>query len=121
MSDVVYKAALERREGMQFYCPNGHPQHYVSGESECTTLRRERDRLKQEQARLQDAIRHERERAEHERNRANGYKGAATRMKNRARAGVCPCCNRHFVNLERHMTAKHSEEELTALLGDAAQ
>jgi hypothetical protein len=28
-------------------------------------------------------------------------------MKKRAVAGVCPCCNRHFRELERHMASKH--------------
>lgn len=32
-----------------------------------------------------------------------------TRIKNRVKNGVCPCCNRTFENLARHMQAKHSD------------
>lgn len=48
-----------------------------------------------------------REEAKRERNRANGYKGHATRITKRAKAGVCPCCNRSFENLRRHMASQH--------------
>lgn len=36
-------------------------------------------------------------------------KGLLTRMKNRVGNGVCPCCNRHFKNLQGHMKTKHPE------------
>lgn len=36
-------------------------------------------------------------------------KGRLTKTKKRIANGVCPCCNRHFVNLERHMTGKHPD------------
>lgn len=42
---------------------------------------------------------------------AAAYKGAATRLKNRAKAGVCPCCNRTFQNLARHMASQHPDHE----------
>ena len=97
-----------------FYCPRGHSQHYSNTENDITKMRRERDRLKQETARLEDLARQSREAAarareaaEAERHRARGYKGAATRLKNRIRAGVCPCCNRTFQDLARHIASKH--------------
>ncbi len=36
-------------------------------------------------------------------------KGVVTKMKKRAANGVCPCCNRHFVNLQRHMDGQHPD------------
>lgn len=36
-------------------------------------------------------------------------KGVVTRTKNRVGKGVCPCCNRHFANVERHMASQHPE------------
>lgn len=41
---------------------------------------------------------------------------AAARLKaekklRRVGKGVCPCCNRHFTNLERHMATKHPEKK----------
>jgi len=97
-----------RRNDMSFYCPRGHAQHYT-GESEEVKLRRERDQLKQREAYLEDMRREAEQRAEHERNRANGYKGHATRITKRAKAGVCPCCNRSFENLRRHMADQHPQ------------
>jgi F0F1-type ATP synthase assembly protein I len=96
-----------RRNHQSFHCPWGHSQAFIEGESEETKLRRERDRLKQQAARLHDRIREESERADKERHRANGYKGHATRISKRVKAGVCICCNRTFQNLADHMATKH--------------
>jgi hypothetical protein len=103
-----------------FYCPRGHQQYY-SGASEADKLRqqldeerRQRQRAEQKIAQKDDEIRDwkatandQRDKAEHERRRANGYKGHATRITKRAKAGVCPCCNRSFQQLARHMATKH--------------
>lgn len=98
-----------RRSSANFHCPFGHKQHFPQGPSEEDKLRRERDRLKQQMAYKDDQIREARERADKERNRANGYKGHATRITKRAKAGVCPCCNRTFKQLAAHMASKHPQ------------
>lgn len=49
-----------------------------------------------------------RERRDMERSR-NAYKGQVTKVKNRVSKGVCPCCNRYFKNLHRHMENKHPD------------
>lgn len=36
------------------------------------------------------------------------------RIKTRVHRGVCPCCNRSFVNLQRHMVTKHPDRVLPA-------
>jgi len=36
-------------------------------------------------------------------------KGVITKIKKRVHNGVCPCCNRSFVNLNRHMKTKHPD------------
>lgn len=36
-------------------------------------------------------------------------KGVTTKLKNRAKAGVCPCCNRTFKQLAAHMKNKHPD------------
>lgn len=41
--------------------------------------------------------------------RLKAQKGVTTRIKNRVRRGVCPCCNRYFENLQRHMESKHAD------------
>lgn len=113
ISSELYIAATERRgpNGIQFYCPHGHTLHYVEGETDAEKLRRERDRLAQEVAYQDDMRRKERERGDAFKRSARAYKGAATRLKNRAKAGVCPCCNRTFQNLARHMKSQHPDRQ----------
>jgi uncharacterized protein (DUF3084 family) len=82
------------------YCPHGHALSWK--ETETDKLRRERDRLKQREAMLEDEARMARERAD---------KAEATtkRLKKRAAAGTCPCCQRTFSNMSRHMQTKHPQ------------
>lgn len=46
---------------------------------------------------------------EHAENRLRATKGVVTRIKNRVGKGVCPCCNRTFENLQKHMATKHPD------------
>lgn len=106
--------AMLRRSGKGFTCPWGHSNVFKAGPSEADELRRERDRLKQKVAQVEDEKRiawntaNQREdmRAAAER-RASAARGQVTRLKNRAAAGLCPCCNRSFANLQRHMASQH--------------
>jgi hypothetical protein len=99
----VYEA--RRQDHRNFWCPNGCVRRYV-GETEEEKLRR---RLKFEQNRRESA---ERE-AEFAERRRRAAKGQVTRMKHRIAHGVCPCCRRTFVNLQRHMATKHPDFEAT--------
>lgn len=108
-----------RRSLQTFHCPHGHPMVFSQGPSEEDMLRQERDRLKQDAARKDDEIRlwqntanRQREEREAAERSARAYKGQATRLKNRAKAGVCPCCNRTFQNLKRHMDNQHPNFDL---------
>ena len=101
--------ALLRRSSKGFCCPWGHSLSFPQGESKEDKLRREVNQLRQNKAYLEDQRREAEARAEHERRRANGYKGHATKITKRAKAGVCPCCNRSFENLRRHMATKHPQ------------
>ncbi|THK37666.1 hypothetical protein EHS39_13610 [Ensifer sp. MPMI2T] len=99
---ALYDAGMIRRDGLSIYCPNGHPWHYTKGETEIVRLRRERDRLQQKLAEVADerdaAIRC-----------AEANAGKVRRLETRSRNGLCPCCNRSFVNLRRHVATKHPE------------
>lgn len=109
MDDATHASAMRGKEEFTFHCPFGHAQHYISGEHPQDILRRERDLLKQRLACRDDEIRDQRNIREHAERSASAYKGQVTRLKRRAAAGVCPCCNRHFVNLQRHMEGQHPE------------
>lgn len=97
----------KRNDYSTMYCPNGHPQNYKRGTSAEDKLRRENERLTQNRAYLEDQIREREASLEQERKKSTAYKGHVTRIKNRVSAGVCPCCNRTFQDLARHMAGKH--------------
>jgi len=42
-------------------------------------------------------------------NSVRSHKAAKTRLKNRIKNGVCPCCKRTFTNVSRHMKCKHPD------------
>lgn len=101
--------AVLRKNGQGFHCPWGHVSVFGKGPSQEDILRKERDTLKQQMARKDDEIRAERAWREAAQNQARAYKGVATRVKNRVSKGVCPCCNRSFANLHRHMAGQHPD------------
>lgn len=94
-----------------FWCPNGCERHFCGETASAKAKRLERE-LRQTSddrdwfKRRTDELANE---AEHERNRAKGYKGQLTKVKKRISNGVCPCCNRFFENLHRHMATKHPD------------
>lgn len=97
------------RSGAAFYCPHGHSLHFPRGESELEAANRATAAQRQRADRAEQELEATRLEVTAERHRANGYKGQATRLARRARAGVCPCCNRVFAELARHMTTEHPE------------
>lgn len=102
LSQSLYESAQALRERFEFYCPYGHSQHYVTGESEKDKLRRERDQLKQQIAQRDDEI------AARDRQLV-AAKGQITKARNKAAAGQCPCCRRTFANMARHMAHMHPD------------
>jgi hypothetical protein len=91
-----------KRTGEQgVYCPLGHT--FVFSDTTERELQRTRKALAEERARTRaarDLL------AQEERSHA-ATRGHLTRQKKRSAAGVCPCCNRTFQQLARHMRAKH--------------
>lgn len=92
-------------DGGEWYCPNGHSLVYTKPEhvrlaEELATVKRDRDWYKEQRERAQADVKH----LEASR---NAYKGQVTKIKARVGRGMCPCCNRFFENLHRHMNTKH--------------
>jgi len=79
---------------VEIYCPLGHA-WIRSGEGKAARLQRELDEA---QAQL-TATRDQLDAAERERRR----------LAKRAAGGACPCCNRTFVQLARHMKVRHPD------------
>lgn len=84
------------------YCPKCRSGIYWPGESDEEALRRKLHHAN-------DLLATSRATAEHVERQRRAEKAAKTRLKNRIAAGVCPCCNRTFVNLQRHMDGQHPE------------
>lgn len=99
---------LRDRAGRSFYCPNGHGQHYT-GEREEVRLRRELQRAQDATARAEADARRQREYREAEERAHRATKGVLTKTRKRIANGVCPCCHRSFVNVQRHMATKHPD------------
>lgn len=91
------------KDRTSWYCPLGHSQHFTE-KSEVEKLREE---LAQKTQRLQATLEWERSRVLTLDRRLSATRGLVTRIKNRVGNGVCPCCNRTFQNLLRHMATKH--------------
>ncbi len=91
-----------------FYCPHGHKQCYT-GKTDAENLRVE---LAATVASLERSRAYGRRRGEmlhHAERRLSATKGVVTRIKNRVSKGVCPCCNRTFKDLARHMKTRHPD------------
>jgi len=83
-----------------FYCPNGHTLSFKKSEV---------DRLKEELAREKEAAQRARDESARKDRLLSAARGQATKIKKRISNGVCPCCNRTFINLQRHMGTKHPD------------
>lgn len=97
----VRKYEKGRADKAGWYCPNGHWQVPV-GKTPEQKLREQLNGQFDETARL---------RAERDQAKASAaaQKGVATKLKKRVHAGLCPHCNRHFKDLERHCKNQHPE------------
>lgn len=83
------------------YCPLGHT-HVHSGEGEAMKLRR---LLVQEQSKANTLSQELRVRTE----TLVRVTTESAKLKKRASAGICPCCNRTVSQMARHMKSKHPE------------
>ena len=99
----------ERDNGVArgWHCPAGHVNVYRKND-----LDRAKEQLALEHL-LLERTRAARDRAQDlaskRERQLSAQKGVTTRIKNRIARGVCPCCNRSFENLHRHMQTKHPD------------
>lgn len=93
-------AEARREDGQKFYCPNGHNLSWADTEL---------DKVRRWLARSEGNRRAAEERTKREKKAHAATKGKLTKTKKRVGNGVCPCCNRSFVNLARHMKGQHPD------------
>lgn len=97
-----------RRTHQIFMCPAGHSQFYP-GETDAEKLRKQVAQLQttiERNEAYEATLRAEKSEL---RRKCSAVRGVVTRIKNRVGAGVCPCCNRSFQCLARHMETKHPD------------
>ena len=89
------------KDRKSFYCPAGHKQYYSGKTKE--------QRLKEELTQANRRADQHRQEAFEQRQRTASISRSYSRVRERVRNGVCPCCNRTFDNLARHMATKHPD------------
>lgn len=90
-----------RNTHRDFHCPNGHVLVF-RGDSEA-------DRLKRELRRREEMLEAANARASTAERDLRATTKAHKKMRARVMNGVCPCCDRTFQNLMRHMRTQHPE------------
>ena len=113
LSDMVEETL--RNSHNSFCCPAGHVQHFA-GKSQ---LEKAKDQLEAKERDLKyqrectERMRNKRDEADRkalaEKRVKMRYKNDRDRIKSRVGNGVCPCCNRTFQDLAKHMQGKHPE------------
>ena len=98
---------MARESGTEVYCPLGHRFYFTQTELEEVKQLLEEEKRRRRMA--QDRAERNLQAAEAAERRRIAQKGATTRIANRVKRGVCPCCTRHFSNLEAHMATEHPD------------
>ena len=74
--------------------------------------KKDRSRMQQledQRDRMANQLAVEKRRHRHTEAQRRAEKGHKTRLQKRAKGGACPCCNRTFTDLQRHMASKHPD------------
>lgn len=100
----AYFWSERKQTGATWYCPNGHAR--IFGKTAAQELQEQLEREREQH----------RQRLDFERNQTAAVKrelvtvkGQLTKTKKRVANGVCPCCQRSFVQLKRHIATKHPD------------
>jgi len=97
-----------RESHRPFYCPAGHSQAFEA-ETEAERLRRVLHLSEIEKTRIAAELAQARTEADAALGEMVAAQQDAARAKRRAAAALCPCCNRSFTQLRRHLQTKHPE------------
>lgn len=96
-----------QENGKTFYCPNGHAQAY--SERYSSRLEKEVEKLRTQLKNASDSVEFYRGEANTKAMELKATRARLTRTEKRLSNGVCPCCNRQFVNLSNHMHRQHPD------------
>lgn len=96
-----------KSRGEYIYCPNGHAQHYTK--TEAMRLQAELDQVKAHRRTLEAEVTRLTGSVLDKAKELSTTTKELKAIKRRVGAGICPCCNRQFGDLARHMKSKHKE------------
>jgi len=99
--------AQQRQEGGSWSCPYCRASWGYGDNNENSNLKKKLEKEEKRRKWAEENAARLRKNVDTANRRTAAQKGANTRMKNRARAGVCPCCSRTFKQLAAHMKNKH--------------
>jgi hypothetical protein len=105
MPEDFQRRCREAGPKMTFHCPLGHAQCYSV--SDAQRLREQLDGWRRRAERAETLAVAANDQATAAERSKRAYKGHLTRERKRIGNGVCPCCSRHFTNVERHMRGQH--------------
>lgn len=94
-------------QGGSWYCPNGHSLSFTK-----TTVTELNEKLANEKHNTEwwrQRATNADQRADTAERSRSALKGQLTKERRRVGNGVCPCCHRTFVQLQRHMQARHPD------------
>lgn len=92
--------------GWKLCCPLGHTWWYT-GKSEAEKLKRKLEFERERAGRVTAQLDQTKALLKGQKARAARFKNERDRERLRVAAGVCPCCNRSFKDLARHMAGQH--------------
>lgn len=98
-------AGFERQmleKGRNCICPRGHTWSFMAKSR--VQIIKDRD---EEIIRLRARVASRNEEIEHIKGSQKALRGVTTKTKHRIANGACPCCNRSFADLAKHMKGKH--------------
>lgn len=111
VNKTFYDSCRERGGGWHCpYCQNQTGWTETDNDrlkKQIAAVEREKERLGQSLVTVRQQRENALAEAEHFRKSRDGMKGALVKVKKRISGGVCPCCNRTFASLARHMKSQH--------------
>lgn len=105
ISEEKYNYCLET--GHHWFCPNGCRRIFC--EPVNSKLRDKIESLERQKHNLNEVIDIHKRTIEQLGYSVRAQKAAKTKIINRVKNGICPCCNRTFQNLQNHFKSKHPE------------
>lgn len=98
---------IRHERGGGWFCTNGHSLIYIK--TKVQQLEEQLESQKRLTQYAENRATSANARATSIERSRRAIRGVLTRTAKRVAAGVCPCCNRSFGNLSRHMTGQHPD------------